>query len=352
MKIYFCDMCNESIPLTDIKDNQAVTIKGKIYCRNCNPLKEMEQKITGTPSSPFASVLTILVAVLLVAVSAVIGYLIWERSGQEIQYATADALQEANGLVQHLQNELGGIGEELVKLQNKIDGQGTNLSKMDSELVVIRGDVSGLKSEFESMTPNFETVTNVRKRLDALDVLQGGFSTTLTDLKSRIGDYGARLADLESRIESLAAGGGIPRVGVVGDEEETPGSTKESPELQAIKKKLASKDDGERFEAVFEVLDNRIKEALPYVVPLIEDPDPFVQIGAMQSVGEFLYMEALPSLVKVLRDPDVTVRDEALRQLIRMTGQNNLNFNVRGSESEREKAVRKWEKWLKESGSG
>ena len=128
-------------------------------------------------------------------------------------------------------------------------------------------------------------------------------------------------------------------------------SSEESHQLQAIKKKLASKDDGERFEAVFEVLDNRIKEALPYVLPLIEDPDPFVQIGAMQSVGEFLYMPALPYLVRVLRDPDVTVRDEALRQLIRMTGQNDLNFNVRGSDGERERAVRKWEKWLKDSGN-
>ena len=78
------------------------------------------------------------------------------------------------------------------------------------------------------------------------------------------------------------------------------------------------------------------------------DVDQFVQVGAIQTVGEFLYQEALPVLVKVLRDPDATVRDESLRQLIRMTGKNDLNFDVRGSDSVREKAIRKWEKWLKD----
>ena len=38
MKIYFCDGCNESIPLADIQAGQVTTIKGKLFCGNCNPL--------------------------------------------------------------------------------------------------------------------------------------------------------------------------------------------------------------------------------------------------------------------------------------------------------------------------
>jgi hypothetical protein len=37
MKIYFCDGCNESIPLTDIQAGQVTTVKGKLFCRNCIP---------------------------------------------------------------------------------------------------------------------------------------------------------------------------------------------------------------------------------------------------------------------------------------------------------------------------
>ena len=43
MKIYFCDICNESIPLTDLKDGRASTIKGKIFCGNCNPLNTVPE---------------------------------------------------------------------------------------------------------------------------------------------------------------------------------------------------------------------------------------------------------------------------------------------------------------------
>jgi len=74
-----------------------------------------------------------------------------------------------------------------------------------------------------------------------------------------------------------------------------------------------------------------------------------VQVGAIQTVGEFLYLPAIPILVKVLKDPDVTVREEALLQLIRMTGETSLNFDPRGSNSERDKAVKKWEEWLKKN---
>ena len=42
MKIYFCDVCNESIPLQDIKDGVATTIDGRIYCREHNPLRAFQ----------------------------------------------------------------------------------------------------------------------------------------------------------------------------------------------------------------------------------------------------------------------------------------------------------------------
>src|SRR5262245_6555260 len=37
VKIYFCDICNESIPLQDLETGAAITVKGKVICRTCNP---------------------------------------------------------------------------------------------------------------------------------------------------------------------------------------------------------------------------------------------------------------------------------------------------------------------------
>jgi hypothetical protein len=329
MKIYFCDDCNESIPLQDIKDSKAATLKGKIYCRNCNPLKEVESQKVQYRSTRLTNSMLMVVGALLVVVIC---------------------LMILSQLDLRLQNHFEDmIGQKVIGLNETMEGQNEKISKLETELMEIRGDLLGLRAENENMSKNFQSVTNVRERLDELILKQDEFSTSLEEMSKRQARYGGEIKDLDTRFDGLAqtlkSGTFLsPGSGDSWDSEQGG----ESARVETLKQKLQSKDAGERFEAVYEVLDERVKEALPYVLPLIEDPDQFVQVGAIQTVGEFLYMDSLPTLVKVLRDADATVRDEALRQLIRMTGQNNLSFDVRGSESEKEKAIRKWEKWLKD----
>jgi predicted nucleic acid-binding Zn-ribbon protein len=346
MKIYFCDMCNESIPLQEIKDNKAITLKGKIYCQNCNPLKEVHHSGARAPSSAMGTSLLVVVIVLLMVLIAM---MIWYGSGKEVEYATASALNQTQQLVMGLEADMRGAKEEARTREKDISDLDSSFSKIESELTLTRGDLQGQRSEIENMSKNFQSVRNVRERLDELILKQDEYEATLNTIKRSIITLEEELSDLDERHERLASSvrrGGVRTINTPGVAQATP--VEDSAALRDIKKKLASKDDGERFEAVYQVLDDRIKQALPFLLPLIEDPDQFVQVGAIQTVGEFLYMEAQPALVKVLRDADVTVRDEALRQLIRMTGKNDLNFDVRASDTERERAIRKWEKWLKD----
>jgi hypothetical protein len=347
MKIYFCDACNESIPLQDIKDNMAATLKGKIYCRNCNPLKDVVEQRAPAPAPAFNTLLMVVIIVLLVVV---IGLMVFYKGAPDVEYASTGDLQDASrGLERNVNAQIDLMRQELTSIDENLKQQVLNLSKMESELMVIRGDVQGLKSENENMSKNFQSVTNVRERLDTFILKQDEFSTALAENNADLERYRGQLKELDKRLEKMSMSlktGSLFSSGKTSDWQ--PAATGESAEVKGIREKLESKDAGTRFEAVYQVLDERIKAALPFVLPLIEDPDQFVQVGAIQTVGEFLYQEALPVLVKVLRDPDATVRDESLRQLIRMTGKNDLNFDVRGSDSEREKAIRKWEKWLKE----
>ncbi|MHC4944148.1 MAG: HEAT repeat domain-containing protein [Planctomycetota bacterium] len=347
MKIYFCDDCNESIPLQDIKDSKAATLKGKIYCRNCNPLKEVESQKVQYRSTRLTNSMLMVVGALLVVV---ICLMIFQGGQKEDLVTTSKMNQSLSQLDLRLQNHFEDmIGQKVIGLNETLEGQNEKISKLETELMEIRGDLLGLRAENENMSKNFQSVTNVRERLDELILKQDEFSTSLEEMSKRQARYGGEIKDLDTRFDGLAqtlkSGTFLsPGSGDSWDSEQGG----ESARVETLKQKLQSKDAGERFEAVYEVLDERVKEALPYVLPLIEDPDQFVQVGAIQTVGEFLYMDSLPTLVKVLRDADATVRDEALRQLIRMTGQNNLSFDVRGSESEKEKAIRKWEKWLKD----
>lgn len=347
MKIYFCDACNESIPLQDIKDNKAATLKGKIYCKNCNPLKDVVEQRSQAPAPAFNTLLMVVIIVLLVVV---ISLMVFYKGAPDVEYVSTGDLQDT---LQRFEQNVGAqtdlVRQEQAALDESLKQQALNLSKIESEMMVTRGDVQGLKSENENMSKNFQSVTNVRERLDTFILKQDEFSTALAESHADLERYRGQLKELDRRVEKMSMSiktGSLFTSGKTGDWE--PSATGESAEVKGIREKLESKDAGARFEAVYQVLDERIKAALPFVLPLIEDPDQFVQVGAIQTVGEFLYQEALPVLVKVLRDPDATVRDESLRQLIRMTGKNDLNFDVRGSDSEREKAIRKWEKWLKD----
>ncbi|MFH2002269.1 MAG: HEAT repeat domain-containing protein, partial [Planctomycetota bacterium] len=247
-----------------------------------------------------------------------------------------------------LQRLLPNLGQEISDMKEELATQNSKFAKIETEMMAIRGDLLGLRSENENMQKNFQSVTTVREKLDRFLLKQDEFSSTMEAHGNESLRFRNRLSNLEAEVEKLADAfkSGIMLAQDLGTSEET-ASAVESTLFLAVKKKLESKDTGERFDGVYEVLDNRMKEALPLLLPLIEDPDQFVQVGAIETVGEFLYMEALPTLIKVLRDPDVTVRAEALRQLIRMTGQSDLEFDVRNAEVERDKVVKKWEKWLK-----
>ncbi len=345
MKIYFCDVCNESIPFQDIKNNKALTLKGKIYCHNCNPLKEVQQRSAGMGSS--ALITSLMSAVIVLLVGAIV-LIIWNPLAKDEEVATAAALAETHELVIGLQKAMDNLRGDFDSREEKIKDLDFKLSKVETEIILTRGDLQGQRSQIDNMLENFKSVTNVREALDEFVLKQDEYSSSLEDVRTGSAALKTDLNDLNGRLERLASTvrrGGIRVSGGPVDRETS--TTEEFPALAELKAKLASKDDGERFEAVYQVLDERIKDALPFILPLIQDSDQFVQVGAIKTVGEFLYSKARPHLSQGGRGPDVTVRDEAWRQLMRMTGKNDLNFNIRGNDSERERAVKKWEKWLK-----
>ena len=65
MKIYFCDLCNESIPLKDINSNRITIEEGKIFCQKCAPkkLKSGDR----VPGAVFAVVALLLIGLVLLA---------------------------------------------------------------------------------------------------------------------------------------------------------------------------------------------------------------------------------------------------------------------------------------------
>ena len=56
MKIFFCDVCNESIPVKQVQEGQVHTIKGKVICPKCLPTSE--RPLEGATLGPAPVVVT------------------------------------------------------------------------------------------------------------------------------------------------------------------------------------------------------------------------------------------------------------------------------------------------------
>jgi len=350
MKIYFCDVCNASIPLQDIKDNLATTIDGKIYCRQHNPLRAMEGlQIKRAPER----VATVMFGIVIVLLVVVIVLMILKPGGPSEEYATMAGQSRVRDDISSLQDRYDRVREDLADQEKKVQERETLVSGIQTDIVQLRGDLGGVRVEIMHLADSLKTASDLRNRQEELLLKIEEFSSRVSDLEGTMETFRQRLGRYESDLTRLAAAGPVTGSSdSSGGGSADPSATAdagESEELIALKKKLQSKDNSDRFEAVNQVYDQRIKEALPFLLPLLEDADQFVQVGAIQTVGELLYLPAIPILIKVLRDPDVTVREESLLQLIRMTGETSLNFDPRASTSEREKAVKKWEEWLKQN---
>jgi hypothetical protein len=79
----------------------------------------------------------------------------------------------------------------------------------------------------------------------------------------------------------------------------------------------------------------------------LAEPDPIIRKNLVSALGYTDMDEAFPCLVFCLDDPDEEVRQEALDALFFRTSE-DFGFDPDAPEKEREEALKKWRKWLKD----
>ena len=345
MKLFFCDICNESIPLQDIKEAKSATIKGKIFCRKCNPLNELGPTESSTRSSA-SSALLLVVLVLLLLVASGLGYVIYELkfSSKEMSVVSGELIPGPN------QADLNDLRNSLNALESRLTGLG--------DLVALPGRIAALQEESASaasgQTQLFRDVTELQEGLVAVGRLRerlDGMSLRLEELSQDGDRLTGSLATLAARVESvsaqpassLATANGIPAES--GPEADLGAAAVLDEEVLAMIGQLSATDPMARWEAVDQIRRRQDKSLIPRVVPLLDDRDTFVRTQAIYTLGELKASEAVPKLVKLLRDDEIMIREEALTSLVVITGQ-NFKFDVTGSRNVREKGIKKWEEWL------
>ena len=338
MKIYFCDGCNESIPLADIQAGQVTTIKGKLFCRTCIPPGGTAAGPTQTVVKTRTHPVLIMLLLLLVAWTAyrdlrplAAGDFSYTESLGDLQQKDADA-------------RFGALEQDVTDLRR--DG-----SELERRVDFYRGDLDQVRAAEADLSRSMDQLGSEIDRLLRGQAETGELIEKMNLVENRMDLVNGRadtLGDMVARLEQTIAMGLVPASSAGGGEvaathaEAGPTSAQE-----ALRRQLLDEDPGQRFDAVSQILEGRHKEFTADLLPMLQDEDPFVRILAMEVLGEFGAVEAVPALFDVLDSPSAQIRKTAAETLVRLTGY-DPGYDPRGSQADRNKAVAAWRKWMDE----
>lgn len=353
MKIYFCDICNESIPLKDINSNRITIEEGKIFCQKCAP-----KKVKGRDRVPLAFQLAL--AAVAVAVVAV-GFLSWmgardlraDRDDLQTQVsALRSEVRRAQGAGSSLKDQLGKLAESFAHLA---DDQKTALAEIRLKVTAaeesaqvenqaVRASigeiVSDLRNEHE---PHFSALAVLQERHQALREEHAGVKASVDHLVGAVQDLRDRL----NSGQPVGPGAGEPGPGIAMPEGGS-GPSGEPPsadaEVDALLAKLADSDPGARYSAVVALGNYRGDKVVAALEQAIADTEDYVRVAVIRNLRKLDSKASMPMIIESLRDKDYFVR-AAARDALRALSGAEMGFDPDAASGERESKVKSWEDW-------
>lgn len=337
LEIYFCEICSESIPASDLSSRAALEVKGKVIGPCCLPDVQRPQAAR-TGMSPVG--LTALGAILLAGIAGATIFLDW-RLSEEVSVLRAN--------VDDVESNVASAGSRnLADLERSLDG---TIRKGELEPVVDRLD--DLEGKIATNQKQLEAKINTTSaRLGGLDEAQKTMIAGQATLQTEIKEVTLEILRLEREVAAAAA---VPRGGIADASTEEPMRVPEStdkekpgtglpPALSHQVTRLKDGDAGNRFEAVDQLVQSKNMLALPHLLPMLKDSDAFVRRLTAEGLASFRDKTAVDALLVAMADPEGIVRHTAYASLKKLTGQ-SIAFDPEGSGSARAQAQRRWKDW-------
>ena len=370
MEIYFCDLCNESVPQGDLERGRARMENGRVICQACEAAMSPEgegpegpakgaaasagdKPPTQAPAAPGATPApaaapgggaTGTVAVLLGSLALVTACAL--AAGL---FAVFDArLRDLEG---QLSESESGRREDRLRLAQEWR---RDLQELDARVGILTERTEAARDERGGLGERLETLADLRGQLQGLEErLQGQLDAqderALQKSELQAGDLDLltdRLRDLEAEFLRLAgrldAGPAVAATAEPAVASEPAGE--EAPSWMGLVADLKSQNSGERWQAVQELGSTRDARVAPHLAPMLKDPDIFVRMATARILGDLGALVAVPSLIDALEDPEASVREAAVVSLRSLTDQ-DFRFNPGGKEADRAKRVKAWREW-------
>jgi len=384
MKLYFCDLCNESVPHSDLEVGKAFIRKSRVVCASCDEAmsaalasgktsnEASDQSGAGAGGAPIfggaaqahdgqiassqrpprrsstglaAVGLWIGVIALFVAAGTLM-FTLQELEAGRNAFAEADeegtrqalnqlALAEERSSEQRaaLEGSIQDLGTRVETHRTELIGR---LGEADKNLVEAGKHADVLRGEIADMRADLGKTTSLQ------DQQLRGFDAELERYDEEIRFFGERINELEVQILTKEF---IAEQNVVSPAE----ASSEKAAWLSILPDLQSEESGDRWAAVQALGETRDVAVAEHLIPILRDRDIFVRMATARVLGDLKAEIAVPNLIDTLEDVEVAVQEAAVVSLRSITGR-NFGFEIEANEKDRAKRIKAWRTWWKKAG--
>ncbi len=393
MKILFCDLCNESVPQSELDAGRAFMRKGRVVCLKCDQLMTQREEasdanpfggLMSQPASPSVAAQATLTPVPVSAVAQAAGLMPGQPTPTHSHAGAQPGQRSGSGVAlglfsialtacafywlvegsQRVGTDLGKRLDSIQQEQGAADKRAlAHSTELKAELLALQGrlysraedDRKALEIRFNEIQGRYKLSQSSLAELNAsIANLQGvapslqrhdeelnSGAQKLVVLETRAAAIEVALVELKRELEKRPA----PAEGVARPSPVTPVGT---PPWMGLVQQLESANSGDRWVAVQGLGETRDPAVAEYILPRLKDIDIFVRMAAARVLGDLGSPKASGALIEALGDQDATVREAAYLALCSVS-KKSLPFDAHSDPVERAKRVKAWQDWWKKA---
>lgn len=354
MDIVFCDLCNESVPLSDLQAGLAVRRGERVVCAACERAMTHGQTPRPSESAPLAP------AVSLGSTAPARSWNLWMALGfvgllAFVSYRSDERLHHLEDRVRGFSGAYSDLREDARQAQQERQALSAAVAALQSQRAEWERSAQAQQSALAQREAQAaQAVEAARGEWEqATQALRASLHAELATRERRIEELGMRLAKSEDQQRELLLAWEqwqqAQAEALVAREPTAPAPLPQEAAWQALLPKLQDENPSVRWQAIDELARAGDPAVLEALLPTLKDSDLFVRMRAASAIGELKQESSIPALIDALEDSEPQVREAACHALKLASGR-DPKFDPLASETERAKRLRALrEAWTKEA---
>jgi len=340
-EVFFCNHCDQSVPLVEIDEGHAFRSGDRVLCSSCRDHLE-DALLAGKARGGRGWILLLLVGLLGWAAAGGV----WYQARRAREDLSRDLAGRLKGIEGSLEAQARTLQEELAKGRE-------DRSLLGGQVAALRDEQNGAWKETQAGLQTLQSTVeqfqhfavDMEKTVQKVEELDATFAVTRDRLSAQrsaqesLRDELARISDRVKELDRSASA----------EQRKKEAETEFSPEIAALLRQLQDDDPEVRYNALERLQKVQDPKLLPHILPLLADPYEFTRFLAAHTLGEWGARPAVPHLIEALLDEVGFVRQAAVTTLRRLTGQ-NFGYDHNSSLEERRKGYRSWKTWWTANG--